>query len=141
MLAHINMFIVLFFSGLILSTVVILLLVTPKAAKDVQKMVANRRGNSLGGKDKGISGLMEELSRTRDMQRIKEIQESIWDEVEKMQNETSNKVQLRKVDIIKKWLDAFSADQHIIDLKKKGISQQVQFDNDKKDFKLMILKK
>lgn len=143
MITYISTFIVLLFAGIIIGAAVVLLLVTPKAAKDVKKIVDQRKAKSKmdNRPDKGMTSLMEEMLYTRDLDALERLVNKLYNEIEKIESQTDSKVQLRKTEIIKKWLDAFSPEQHAIDLKKKGVSQQIEFDNSKKDFKLTILKK
>ncbi|MGL4676990.1 MAG: hypothetical protein ACRCWI_04920 [Brevinema sp.] len=141
MIDQINIFIVVFFLILIGMGGVILLFISPKVVKET-KILLNTyaQEKELKNSEKGLSSLMEELSHTRNKERIEGIKKKIIHKVEEMELNNSSMVQLRQVDMIKKWLEVFSIDQHIKDIQKNGISQQVQFDKKKKDFKLMILK-
>ncbi|MGL5956362.1 MAG: hypothetical protein ACRC0X_07155 [Brevinema sp.] len=141
MIDQINLFIVVLFLVLMGGGVFMLLLISPGVAKETKAFViaqAKERDMKMG--EKGLSTLMEELSRTQERERIGEIKRKIIDEIIKLESKTSSKVQLRQVDIIKKWLESFSIDEHIQDLKTDGVSHQVQFDKKKQDFKLVISK-
>ncbi len=137
MLNQINMIIVFFFLGLIIVSFIILLAISPKAVQDV-KLGSLKPDYDI---EKGISAFMEELSRTRNIDRIKDITSKISEIIKEQDSTNKSQVQIRKTKIIKQWLSAFSMPDHIRDLKDRGISRQVQFDGKTKDFKLVILKK
>ncbi len=139
MLNQISIILVGFFLVLIGLTVIILLAISPKAAKEVKSMMANS-GNSTKSKASGLSMIMQELSTATNMGRIEELLDKIRAELKSAEG-LSGVAQQRQTKTIQKWLEEFSPELHIDDIKDSGVSQQVQFDNETKNFRLMIAKK
>ena len=148
MIEQINFSIVIIFAGVIMGSVLVLLFATPGALKEYkQKLAADKRHS--GGSDAnstesiidiGLTAYMEELSRCADLNKIKKLKQNISKTISETEFKSTSQVHLHRADSVKKWLKTFSIDQHIKDLKATKVSQQIEFDKKKKDFKLMIIK-
>ena len=144
MIEQINFSIVIIFAGIILASILVLLCVTPGAFKEYkQKLTTKKRFDKHTSKSEstGLTMYMEELSRCSDIDRIRVLKKGIAKTITEMENESTGPLQSRKSDSVKRWLENFSVDLHIKDLRADGISQQIEFNVRKKVFKLMIVKK
>ena len=144
MIEQINFSIVIIFAGIIIVSILVLLCTTPAALKEYkQKLATNKRTNTHSSKHEGtgLTVYMEELSRCSNVDRIHALKQNISQTIAEMESENAGPLQLRKSKSVKKWLENFSIDLHIKDLKASNISQQIEFNVRKKDFKLMIVKK
>ena len=142
MIDQINFSIVLIFVSIIIGCVLLLLLATPGVIREYKQIAVNKKLGigSPNSMNTGLTIYMEELSRCTNIDRIKVLKQEIAKTTTEIENQSTNKIHLHQTISVKKWLEHFSINQHLKDLKTLKISQQIQFDSAKKDFKLMIVK-
>lgn len=149
MIEQINFSIVIIFAGIVVGSALVLLFATPGAVKEYKQKLAidKKQGKHTSNEsrtastiDIGLTIYMEELSRCSNRDKIKKLKQDIARIISETEFKSTSQIHLHRVDSVKKWLKKFSIDQHIKDLKTTKVSQQIQFDKKKKDFKLMIIK-
>ncbi len=142
MVAQLNVFIVVFFIVFLALSAIGLVAISPGIAKDVKRAkIAKANNTRITSKEQTMSSLMEELSRCRDRSRVEQLTGMILENIHETEQLTKSSIQMRQAEKIRTWLNQFDISQHINDLRTSGVSQQVQFDTEKKDFKLLIVKR
>ena len=149
MIEQINFSVVIIFVGIIAGSIIALMFAAPGAVKEYKQKLATNRRQGVRGSDTtssetiidiGLTTYMEELSRCTNINKIKILKQNIAKTISETEFKSTSQVHLHRAEAVKKWLKTFSIEQHIKDLKATKVSQQIEFDTKKKDFKLMIIK-
>ncbi len=149
MIEQINFSVVIIFISIIAVSILALMFATPGAVKEYKQKLATNKKKSMHASDAtntesvidiGLTTYMEELSRCTNLDKIKRLKQNIAKTIAETEFKSTSQVHLHRAESVKKWLKTFSIEQHIKDLKATKVSQQIEFDSKKKDFKLMIIK-
>ncbi|MGL4366998.1 MAG: hypothetical protein ACRCTQ_01770 [Brevinemataceae bacterium] len=127
----------LFFISVICLSFCFLVLVTPNAFKAFRTLIISNITISSSVSQRSLTKLLSELSRCQDRDKLEHIVKEIRQKAEIILQNVSEK-ERRKANSVILWLDKFSIERHLKDLKSLRLASQIRYDNLKKDFRLII---
>lgn len=130
---------VIILSVFIILCVVLLITISPKAARDYKEFAARLKNTKKVELAEGLTAMLERLSTCTSRTTIEELIEKIKEEAKKTSSGKGE--QSRHSQTVLQWLAFFDVERHISDLKKDKESVQIRYDADRKDFKLLITAK
>lgn len=130
---------VIILSVFIILCVVLLITISPKAARDYKEFAARLKNTKKVELNEGLTAMLERLSTCTSRTTIEELIEKIKEEARKTSSGKGE--QSRHSQTVLQWLAFFDVERHISDLKKDKESVQIRYDADRKDFKLLITAK
>lgn len=130
---------VIILSAFIILCVVLLITISPKAARDYKEFAARLKKTKKVELNEGLTAMLERLSTCTSRTTIEELIEKIKEEAKKTSSGKGE--QSRHSQTVLQWLAFFDVERHISDLKRDKESVQIRYDADRKDFKLLITAK
>lgn len=127
---------VIILTGFIILCIIILIAISPKAARDYKEYAARLKNTKKVELGDSLTAMLERLSSCTRRETIDELIEKIKEEAKKTSAGRGEQAQHSQT--VLQWISFFDVERHISDLKKEKVSSQIRYDAERKDFKLLI---